>query len=374
MSPTSQMLIEQMRINDAEIAYRMELLDFTPDDVRQLLKCKRLIQRHIDSIVDKFYKKLTSDKEMSLIIGDAETLQRLRVAQRQYILDLFEGFYDLEYVNNRLRIGAVHKRIGVEPKYYLSLVQTLKAILCEVIHHNIFKGVDINPIINALDKLLSFDTQLVVDTYIRSLISEIEASKYQVEKYAQSLAEKVAQRTAELRDLSSRDSLTNLFNRRALGEHMRRYIANAKRQGLVLSLIYFDIDNFKVINDTQGHLIGDDVLASVGEILQEISREVDVPCRYGGDEFCVLLPGASSHDAKNYATRLISRFNQLYPKETVSLGISGMGPDAFTTDQELIDQADRAMYTAKKKHGNNCVIYAEPQDNNTESQQQPSST
>jgi diguanylate cyclase len=373
MSPTSQTLIEQMRINDAEIAYRMELLDFTPHDVRQLTKCKRLIQQHIEAIVDKFYKKLTSDKEMSLIIGDAETLQRLRAAQRQYILDLFEGFYDLEYVNNRLRIGAVHKRIGVEPKYYLSAVQTLKAILCGVIRQNVSKGVDIHPIFNALDKLLSFDTQLVVDTYIRSLISEIEASKYQLERYAQSLAEKVAQRTEELRDLSSRDSLTNLFNRRAFSEHLRRYIANAKRQGLVLSLVYFDIDNFKVINDTQGHLIGDDILASIGEILQEISREVDVPCRCGGDEFCVLLPGASSHDAKNYAMRLISRFNQLYPKETLSLGISGMGPDTFTTVQELIDQADRAMYTAKKNHGNKLVMYAELQDKSSESHQ-PSST
>jgi diguanylate cyclase len=373
MSPTSQTLIEQMRINDAEIAYRMELLDFTPDDVKQLLKCKRVVHRHIESIVEKFYTKLTSDKEMSLIIGDAETLQRLHAAQRQYILDLFGGFYDLEYVNNRLRIGAVHKRIGVEPKYYLSAVQTLKVILCEVIRQNASKGVDINPIFNALDKLLCFDTQLIVDTYIRSFISEIEASKYQLEKYAQSLAEKVAQRTKELQDQSSRDSLTNLFNRRAFSEHMRRYIANAKRQRLVLSLVYFDIDNFKVINDTQGHLMGDDVLASIGEILQEISREVDVPCRYGGDEFCVLLPGASSHDAKNYAMRLISRFNQLYPDDTLSLGISGMGPDAFTTAQELIDQADKAMYTAKKNYGNKLVVYAQLPDKSAESHQ-PSST
>ena len=372
MSPTSKTLMEHMRINDAEIAYRMELLDFTQDDVRQLLKCRRLVHRHIESIVDKFYVKLTSDKEISVIIGDAETLQRLRVAQTQYILDLFEGFYDLEYVNNRLRIGAVHKRIGVEPKYYLSAVQTLKAILCEVIRQNVSKGIDINPIFNALDKLLSFDTQLVVDTYIRSLISEVEASKYQVERYAQGLAEKVAQRTKELRDLSSRDSLTNLFNRRAFSEHMRRYIANAKRQGLILSIVYFDVDNFKAINDTKGHLVGDDVLASLGEILQEISREVDVPCRYGGDEFCVLLPGASSHDAKNYAARLISRFIQLYPEDTLSLGISSMGPNAFNTAQELINQADRAMYTAKKNAGNKWVMYGELQDKSTDSHPPPS--
>ena len=362
MSPTSQTLMEQMRINDAEIAYRMELLDFTQEDVKQLLKCKRLVHHHIESIVDKFYVKLTTNKQMSLIIGDAETLQRLRTAQTQYILDLFEGFYDLEYVNNRLRIGAVHKRIGVEPKYYLSAVQSLKAILCEVIRQNVSKGIDVYPIFNALNKLLSFDTQLVVDTYIRSFVSEIEASKYQLERYVQSLAEKVAQRTKELQDLSRRDSLTNLFNRRAFSEHMRRYIANAKRQRSNLSLVYFDVDNFKTINDTQGHLVGDDVLASIGEILVEISREVDVPCRYGGDEFCVLLPGASSSEAKNYAMRLISRFNQLYPENTLSLGISGMGPETFTTAQELIKQADSAMYSAKKNNGNKWVMYAELRD------------
>jgi hypothetical protein len=84
------------------------------------------IEPHIDALVDKFYTLQTGITEIALLIGDADTLTRLRAAQRRYILDLFSGLYDLEYVNNRLRIGLVHKRIGVEPKLYLAAINTLK--------------------------------------------------------------------------------------------------------------------------------------------------------------------------------------------------------------------------------------------------------
>ena len=75
--------------------------------------------------------------EIALLIGDADTLRRLRSAQRKYVNDLFSGFYNLEYVNNRLRIGLVHKRIGVEPKLYLAAINTLHQLLIEMVQSTI---------------------------------------------------------------------------------------------------------------------------------------------------------------------------------------------------------------------------------------------
>lgn len=104
MKRTDKSLLEQMQISDAEISRRMTLLDL-------LTAQQAVIEDSIDDIVDEFYEAQTAVDEIALLIGDAETLARLRAAQRMYVIDLFRGIYDSEYVNNRLRIGMVHKRI-----------------------------------------------------------------------------------------------------------------------------------------------------------------------------------------------------------------------------------------------------------------------
>ena len=124
------------------------------------------------------------------MIGDMETLQRLRNAQRKYVLDLFAGIYDSEYVNNRLRIGMIHKRIGVEPKLYLSAVKTLKDILFKMLKAEISDEQELSAVLDGLDKLLYFDTTLVFDAYIDSLVKEVKTEKNKTGKYAAELEKK----------------------------------------------------------------------------------------------------------------------------------------------------------------------------------------
>ena len=140
MKRTDLTLLEQMRISEIDITRRKELIGFTDQDIKNLINTKALIEEKIDDIVDEFYGIQTAIDEISLLIGDADTLERLQAAQKQYVLDLFNGFYDMEYVNNRLRIGMVHKRIGVEPRLYLSAVVTLKYLIIKVIEDNITEG------------------------------------------------------------------------------------------------------------------------------------------------------------------------------------------------------------------------------------------
>ena len=112
MQQTEQTLLEQMHISELDIEYRKQLLNFTPEHASALAACLPVIAERIDDLVDAFYRAQTSVDEIALLIGDADTLGRLRTAQRRYILDLFSGFYDVEYVNNRLRIGMVLGREG----------------------------------------------------------------------------------------------------------------------------------------------------------------------------------------------------------------------------------------------------------------------
>ena len=351
MKKTELTLVEQLKISDIEINNRKDLLNLTRDDVNALIESKSVIEENIDSIVDIFYENQTQIDEISLLIGDSDTLKRLHTALRKYIVDLFSGYYDSEYVNNRLRIGMVHKRIGVEPKLYLSAVRTLKNIVINILENAIEDQKQVKKILSALDKLLYFDITLVFDTYIGSLISEIENAKQKTEIYARSLEEKVAERTKQLEELSRVDPLTNLYNQRAMYDYLRRELLNAKRNSTKLSLIYFDVDKFKQINDIEGHIKGDEVLKNVAKILANSVREVDISCRYGGDEFVLILPNCDIQNAKGICEKIIKAFSEKYPTYSLSIGIAETGTESYVDSEQLIKMADKKMYLAKEENG-----------------------
>ena len=356
MDNTKKTLLEQLQINDSEIARRKLLLGFTDADAEQLLSCKDLVTVHIDAIVTSFYAQQTSIDEIALLIGDADTLTRLHSAQRGYILGLFEGYYGLDYVNNRLRIGMVHKRIGVEPKLYLSAVKTLKETINASLERYVDDKEHLRHILSALDKLLYLDTTLIFDTYIRALLTEVELAKDKVQSYAQELEIKVAERTRELQEISQHDSLTGLYNQRAMNEFLRREYAVSKRQNKAFTLAYFDVDKFKLINDSKGHFAGDEVLRHVADAMRQVCREIDVPCRYGGDEFCLIFPDTTLEAAQVVCKRLVDKFSAKVSGVTLSFGIAQAGPDQFIEPDKLLLIADRKMYEAKTQEGFAIVV------------------
>lgn len=356
MRRTQQTLVEQMKISDVEINRRMELLDLNNDDLQLLNSHKVLIEESLDLIVNEFYAKQTAIDEIALLIGDADTLQRLQMAQRTYVLDLFSGHFDTEYVNNRLRIGLIHKRIGVEPKLYLSAVYTLKKIIRERLKMLLKDEEVFYLTLDALDKLFYFDVTFVFDTYIDSLVEEIKTAQRRTEAYAQSLENKVAERTKQLEEMAKIDPLTGVSNQRAMSEWMRREMAVAKRNLSKLAFVYLDIDNFKMINDTYGHAKGDEVLKVIGQALLNNIRDIDIACRCGGDEFCIILPNCDLENAQTICKKVISEFEVKYPDFSLSIGISQTGEENYVCTDELIKEADEKMYLAKKENGSHIKI------------------
>ncbi len=163
----------------------------------------------------------------------------------------------------------------------------------------------------------------------------------------------------ELRELAVRDGLTNLFNRRYLDETLERELARAKREGYPLSLVMIDIDHFKKLNDTYGHQAGDKVLRELAALLWGGIRAEDVPCRYGGEEFLVLLPRMPLEIAleraedwrKSFEAARVS-FGDFQLEATISCGLSAY-PDHARTPDDLVRCCDEALYKAKH-HGRNC--------------------
>ena len=338
-------LIEQFNINEIEIQRRMALLKLSQAELDTLAAQQPLIERNLDAIVGKFYEKQTEFDEIALLIGDSDTLQRLRTAQRRYIQELFCGHYDNAYVNSRLRIGLVHKRIGVEPKLYLSASCTLKYLIEDVLIEQMSNATERSLVLRALDKLISFDTALVFDTYIGTLLSAVENAKKRMEVYARELEEK----SKILSSHAERDPLTELYNKRAMMSTINRELNAAIRRKSYLSVIYIDVNKFKFINDTFGHAKGDEVLQTLGQAIAECCRNTDFPCRIGGDEFCVILPEASRATALHISDRIEASFTTAYPEFSISIGINATGNEEFVSVNELIDGADKAMYEAKQQ-------------------------
>ncbi len=348
---TDMTLAEQLKITERDIADRKALIGFTNADVKALTGAKEIVAANIDSIVEAFYAKQIAIPEIQLLIGDAETFNRLHESMRRYVLELFEGYYDREYVNKRLRIGKVHKRIGVSPKLYISAIHMLETILQQFVVDGPMKAENCsacNGIQTALHKILAFDIQFVFDTYIANLVSEVESAKNQVVLYAEGLEETVAERTRQLEELSRRDTLTGLFNQRAFYEFLRRELAVAERNKQPISLAYFDLNNFKTLNDTEGHKAGDALLETVGAATTEVVREIDIACRYGGDEFCVIMPNTNIDQAKICCDRLIEAFDKKETRDvTFSIGVAQVGPENYADMDSFVKAADQQMYAAK---------------------------
>jgi diguanylate cyclase (GGDEF)-like protein len=164
----------------------------------------------------------------------------------------------------------------------------------------------------------------------------------------------------ELSEVSSRDALTGLFNRSYVVEQIDSELNRALRFGSPMSVLMLDIDHFKRINDTWGHAAGDEVLKTVGRLLRESCRVYDVPGRYGGEEFCIMLPETLPGNTAVVAERIRNRLESTplpcgsgSAVVTASFGIAGMeSADAVLSASALIERADRALYAAKNQGRN----------------------
>ncbi len=158
----------------------------------------------------------------------------------------------------------------------------------------------------------------------------------------------------KLEDMSIRDGLTEIYNRRYIESQLAAEYDRCNRYGGTLSVILFDLDHFKNVNDTYGHLAGDEVLRSVSKKLVEVLRTSDIPGRYGGEEFTVILPNTAIDGALNTAERIRSNIEKLevvydgqHIPVTVSIGVTQIR-DNTPTHEAMLQEADLALYQCKE--------------------------
>jgi len=170
-----------------------------------------------------------------------------------------------------------------------------------------------------------------------------------------------------LSEVSTRDALTGLYNRWYVMEKIDTEMNRSLRQGSPMSILLLDIDHFKRVNDSYGHSAGDTVLKNVGQVLRESCRVYDVPGRYGGEEFCVVLPGTrvgnTTHVAERIRRRLAGTEQPVGASSitvTASIGIAGVDcvpEDGVVSASTLVERADRALYSAKNRGRNRVEMW-----------------
>ena len=201
--------------------------------------------------------------------------------------------------------------------------------------------------------LATFDDVTLIEkqnTELQSMLTALEKSRDEIRRQNQ-----------ELQVLATQDPLTRCLNRRAFYERFEVEFSRAQRYGHNFSCVMVDIDHFKLINDNHGHPVGDKVLQKVSSILRSCVRDSDVVCRYGGEEFCIILPETDTPGGLISAERIrrtIAAKTLSGIRVTVSLGVSSLDSEP-ASPSELLSQADKALYAAKKKGRNRAVCYSE---------------
>jgi diguanylate cyclase (GGDEF)-like protein/PAS domain S-box-containing protein len=201
----------------------------------------------------------------------------------------------------------------------------------------------------------------VLEERVRERTAQLEVSVANLRRALQE-AEGLRQ---ELREQAIRDPLTGLFNRRFLEETLVRELARARRAQLPLTVLMIDMDNFKQLNDNFGHAAGDAVLCGVSQLVASKMRTQDVVCRFGGDEFIIVMPETSLENASRKAQQLLGRLRHLsndmldmnLPEIEFSVGVAAF-PDHGATGIELLKSVDGALYRAKQQGGGRVVAAA----------------
>lgn len=235
-------------------------------------------------------------------------------------------------------------------------------------------SINISPVTDDKDKFLGRIITFNDITEIHSLLEQIKEKNLVLQKRNQELLtvqEELYNANQKLKHMSITDELTNCYNRRYMLGHMTDEIAVALRYKIPFSIMILDIDEFKLINDTYGHLVGDDVLRGVVGVVKINLRRSDIVSRFGGEEFIIFAPHTDRSGALSLAEKIrvtvenhSTRICQCCLKVTISIGLISFNDWSVEarpiekTLEDLLTRADKALYRAKA-NGRNCVVVAE---------------
>lgn len=302
------------------------------------------LQRHViepraKEIISVFYARMLQHPEVRAHIPDPTTLNRLQRTQTNYLLSLGVNFASAEYFEERYRVGVTHARVGIS----LGLYQLAGHWLGQCIEDSCTKErwEAHRSLLRFARSVLALDMAIATEAYHEQQLGKLRNS------------------LATLREKVRRDPLTGMASREHIQFHLAAACDTATDDSPV-AIVVADLDRFKQVNDTFGHLVGDEVLQETARRIAHAVRDADLVGRWGGEEFLLVLRESDARDALRAAERIRRSVNDEPVKTTAGeLRISISQGVAVTKGGEdprsLIERADQAMYEAKRR-GRNRVV------------------
>ncbi len=311
-----------------------------------------VIVPELERIAAAFYEELLQHPQMRRFLNSDALIESLKHTQKNYLLNLGIAFHTKEYFDERLRVGVAHARVGIPLSLYVCAYRLLAQIIHDAFPPHVSQDHAAREKLSAfVRKITTLDMSLAIDTYHLSQMKHLEKS-----------LESLKQEEEQLRHLAQTDELTGLANHAQVISVLTAALDQARRQATPLCVVMADLDHFKFINDTHGHLVGDGVLREVAARLRAAVRDADVVGRYGGEEFMVVFHNTPLSTAQEISERVCLRVASSpinVQSHTVDITIS-LGLAHARTDEDvatLIQRADAALYAAKGQ-GRNRVIVA----------------
>lgn len=331
---------------------RLELLELGAadhDHARRLHQ--EVIAPQADMLVERFYDFQTRFPAIMRAIGNRDNLERLKRTQHGYLLSLGREFDGEAYFADRLRVGEIHAMRNISLSLYQASYRQLQQLLIDAIPAALRDDRAAYEALRAfILKITSLDMSLAVETYYSARVAALHES-----------VDSLQHEHRHLRDKVGRDALTGLANRESVLNELESALATVGARGAELCLIMADVDHFKQINDTYGHLAGDKVLQCIAVKLQQLLREFDIVGRFGGEEFILVLEDTPLAVAARVAERIragverdLIECDEQQIRLTISLGLTQAA--ARDDVHSLIRRADDALYQAKEEGRNRVVV------------------
>jgi len=349
--PAKESLVARFRFTPTRRRALLDLIGLEKEDHAHAARLQQnVIVPHVDEIIDEFYRCLWKNPQAKNILGQGFELAHLRATQREYLLTLGIGFDRAAYFEGRLRVGVAHARVPVPLSLYQAAYSLLQRLILVHLSASAAKTPDRYRALAAyLIKITALDMSLAIETYHGARLGALQKSISVLRGKAHELHRRV-----------DTDSFTGLVNHARILMILKQELAKVTERPV--SVIIADVDKFKSINDTHGHLVGDKVLQGITGRLRSAARHGDIVGRYGGDEFLVVLKNTPPRTARRIAERMRARVGDEpldldgHPiRVTLSAGVATAR--AADDSESLIARADAALYRAKHA-GRNCVMVA----------------
>jgi len=340
---------KEFGFNSTGIKTRLKLVGLDDADLELCAVLhKQVILPQIDNIIEKFYAYMLGQPEMLLYLDNQKLIVQLRKTQTSYLLSLGKNFNSADYFEERLRVGLAHAKVRIPPHLYICAYQRMSHLIYTSFPQSVKQDSDLqDKLYLFVNKITALDMSLAIETYHHEQVNKLENS-----------LETLKQEEDHLRYLAETDSLTGLPNHAHVIAMLDGCIANAQREKEPLCIMMMDIDFFKQVNDTHGHLVGDGVLREVSKRLRMALRDLDIIGRYGGEEFLGIFSDTTVGKAFEVAERIRKRIADSpinlqgnIINITISLGICTLRADDDINS--IVERADQALYLAKNG-GRNC--------------------